>query len=92
MQFFLISDWDPDPKTGKDYRKEYRESLQSLLERYRQHTPSDIVQSDSHLITTESELERAYRRDLSKGSTSPQYDELTKYLQSDTIDSLARLF
>ncbi|OQE11262.1 hypothetical protein PENFLA_c075G05799 [Penicillium flavigenum] len=43
-------------------------------------------------MTTKSELERACGRDLSKGSTSPQYDELTKYLQSDTIDGSARLF
>ena len=85
MQFFSTSDWDPDPETGKDYRKEYRESLQSLLERYRQHVPSDMVQSDSHLMTTESELERACGRDLSKGSTGPQYDELTKYLQSGKL-------
>lgn len=24
MHFFSTSDWDPDPETGKDYRKEYR--------------------------------------------------------------------
>ena len=27
IEFFSISNWDLDPKIGKDYRKEYRESL-----------------------------------------------------------------
>lgn len=34
MEFFSISDWDLDPEIGRDYRKEYCESLQSLFERY----------------------------------------------------------
>lgn len=82
MEFFSTSDWDLDPEIGKDYRKEYRESLRSLLERYNQRVPSDMTQSDSQLLTTESELEKALDGDFSQRSTAPQYDELTKYLQS----------
>lgn len=47
MEFFSTSDWAPD-NTGKDYKKEYRESLQSLFERY---IPSDRTQPDSRLST-----------------------------------------
>lgn len=82
MEFFSTSDWDPDPKTRKDYRKEYRESFQSLFESYRQNTPSDIPQSDSQLLNTESELEKALDSDSSQRSTALQYDEVTRYLQS----------
>jgi hypothetical protein len=82
MEFFSTSDWDPDPKTGKDYRKEYRESLQSFFERYSQRIPLEMIQSDSQLFTTESELEKALDGDSSQRLTAPQYDELTKYLQS----------
>ncbi|KAJ5305488.1 uncharacterized protein N7443_005148 [Penicillium atrosanguineum] len=76
MEFFSRSDWDPDD-TGKIYRKEYRESLQSLFERYSQQLEKalDAVDGDS-----------------SQRSTAPQYDELTKYLQSDTIKGSARTF
>lgn len=81
MDFFSTSDWAPD-NTGKDYKKEYRESLQSLFERYSLCMPSDMTQSDSRLSTNKSALKRACRRDLSKPSTGPQYDELTRYLQS----------
>ncbi|KAJ6019888.1 hypothetical protein N7522_000596 [Penicillium canescens] len=91
MEFFSTSDWAPD-NSGKDYKKEYRESLQSLFERYSLRIPSDMTQSDSRLSTNKSALERACRRDLSKPSTGPQYDELTRYLQSDTIDESARIF
>jgi hypothetical protein len=80
MEFFSISDWDLDPEIGKDYRKEYRESLQSLFERYSQRVPSDMIQSDSQLLITESELEKALDGDSSPRSIAPQYDELTKYL------------
>jgi hypothetical protein len=81
MEFFSTSDWAPD-HTGKNYKKEYRESLQSLFERYSRRIPSDMTQSDSRLSTTKSALERACMRDLSKPSTGPQHDELTRYLQS----------
>lgn len=27
IEFFSTSDWDLDPKIGRDYRSEYRESL-----------------------------------------------------------------
>ncbi|KAJ6096882.1 hypothetical protein N7486_007628 [Penicillium sp. IBT 16267x] len=91
MEFFSTSDWAPN-NTGKDYKKEYRESLQSLFWRYSLRIPSDITQSDSRLSTTKSALERACRRDLSKPSTGLQHDELTRYLQSDTIDESARIF
>ena len=63
MEFFSTSDWDLDPKIGKDYRKEYRESLQSLFERYSQRIPLEMIQSDSQLFTTESELEMALNGD-----------------------------
>lgn len=82
MEFFSTSDWDLDPEIGKDYRKEYRESLQSLFERYSQHIPSEMIQPDSQLFTTESELEKALDSDSSQRLTAPQYDELTKYLQN----------
>lgn len=81
MEFFLISDWALD-NTGKDYKKEYRQSLQSLFEKYRLRAPSDISQSDSRLFPAKSALERAIKGDFLQRSTSPQYDELTKYLQS----------
>ncbi|OQD74460.1 hypothetical protein PENANT_c174G02644 [Penicillium antarcticum] len=92
MEFFSTSDWDLDPKIGKDYRKEYRESLQSLFERYSQRVPSDMIQPTSQLLITESELERALDSDSSPRSIAPQYDELTKYLQSDTIKGSVRIF
>lgn len=82
MQFFSTSEWDPDPTSRKDYRKEYRESFQSLFESYRQNTPSHIPQSDSQLLNPESELEKALDSDSSQRSTAPQYDEVTRYLQS----------
>jgi hypothetical protein len=82
MEFFSTGDWDLDPEIGKDYRKEYRKSLQSLFERYSQRVPSDMIQPNSQLLITESELERALDGDSSPRSIAPQYDELTKYLQS----------
>ncbi|KAJ6111212.1 hypothetical protein N7486_003447 [Penicillium sp. IBT 16267x] len=91
MEFFSISDWAPD-NTGKDYKKEYRQILQSLFEKYRLRAPSDISQSDSRLFPAKSALERAIKGDFLQRSTSPQYDELTKYLQSATIDESARIF
>jgi hypothetical protein len=81
MEFFSTSDWAPD-NTGKDYKKEYHQSLQSLFEKYRLRAPSDISQSDSRLFPAKSALERAIKGDSLQRSTSPQYDELTKYLQS----------
>lgn len=82
MEFFSTSDWDLDPEIGKDYRKEYRESIQSLFERYSQCIPSEMIQPDSQLFTTEPELEKALDSNSSQRLTAPQYDELTKYLQS----------
>jgi hypothetical protein len=41
MEFFSTSDWAPD-NTGKDYKKKYCQSLQSLFEKYRLRAPSDI--------------------------------------------------
>ncbi|KAJ5742120.1 hypothetical protein N7533_011529 [Penicillium manginii] len=92
MEFFSTGDWDLDPEIGKDYRKEYRKSLQSLFERYSQRVPSDMIQPNSQLLITESELERALDGDSSPRSIAPQYDELTKYLQSDTIKGSVRIF
>ena len=84
IEFFSTSDWAPEHNIGKDYKKQYHESLQSLFERYSQYTPSDISQSDSMLLLAKSALKRAYKGDSLqyKQSASPQYDELTRYLQS----------
>ncbi|KAJ5743339.1 hypothetical protein N7533_010441 [Penicillium manginii] len=41
-----------------------------------------MIQPNSQLLITESELERALDGDSSPRSIAPQYDELTKYLQS----------
>lgn len=87
MEFFSTSDWAPD-NTGKDYKKEYRQSLQSLFEKYRPRAPSDISQSENRLFPAKSALESAIKGDSLQRSTSPQYDELTKYLQSGEQVSL----
>jgi hypothetical protein len=81
MEFFSTSDWDPD-NTGRNHKKEYRQSLQSLFEKYRLCAPSDMSQSDSRLFPAKSALGRAIKGDSLQRSTSPQYDEITKYLQS----------
>ncbi|KAJ6034170.1 hypothetical protein N7460_009987 [Penicillium canescens] len=94
MEFFSTSDWAPEHNIGKDYKKQYHESLRSLFETYSQYTLSDMTQSDSMLLPAKSALERACKGDSLqfRQSTGPQHDELTRYLQSATIDESARIF
>ncbi|KAJ9480686.1 hypothetical protein VN97_g12853 [Penicillium thymicola] len=91
MEFFSTSDWAPDD-TGKDYTKEYRQSLQSLFEKYRLRTPSNISPSDGISFPAKSALERILKDNSSQRSTSPYQDELTKYLQSATVNESAQVF
>ncbi|KAJ5982337.1 hypothetical protein N7451_012437 [Penicillium sp. IBT 35674x] len=53
MEFFSTSDWPPD-NTGKDYEREYRESLQTLFKRYSLRVPSNMTQSDR--VSSEQEI------------------------------------
>ncbi|KGO69277.1 HAT dimerization [Penicillium italicum] len=91
MEFFSTCDWAPDD-TGKDYTKEYRQSLQSLFEKYRLRTPSNISPSDGISFPAKSALERILKDNSSQRSTSPYQDELTKYLQSATVNESAQVF
>ncbi|KAJ5300263.1 hypothetical protein N7508_007506 [Penicillium antarcticum] len=51
-----------------------------------------MIQPNSQLLITESELERALDGDSSPRSIAPQYDELTKYLQSEALDVQTHTF
>lgn len=82
MEFFSTSDWDLDSEVGNDYRKEYRESLQCLFERRGQYIPSEMIQPNGHLCTTETELEKALDSGSPQRLASSPHDELTIYLQS----------
>ncbi|KAJ5365267.1 hypothetical protein N7517_008153 [Penicillium concentricum] len=77
MEFFSTSDWDLDPEID-------RKGLQKGI-------PRESL-PDSQLSITESELEKALDGDSLLQSIAPQYNELTKYLQSDTIKGSVRIF
>lgn len=83
LQFFSTKDWESDDPE-KDYRKIYRESLEYFFRSYNERLPQDKLQSDGPLsMTTMTDADLIFED--SQHSLPPQYNELTRYLESRTF-------
>ncbi|KAL2006857.1 hypothetical protein VTN00DRAFT_9525 [Thermoascus crustaceus] len=88
LQFFSTADWDPE-EGGIDYRATYRQSLESSLEKYSENLAQGQQILGAPLASTATdEFDLACVRDESQQSQIPQpvqSDELTRYLDSNTV-------
>lgn len=80
LQFFSTKDWEFNNQK-KNYKKIYRQSLESFFGLYSQNSPEDKLQSDSELLnTTITDTDLIFEN--SQPFLPPQQNKLTKYLES----------
>lgn len=83
LQFFSTKDWESDDPE-KDWKRIYRESLESFFRSYDERLPRDRLRLDSQSsMTTMTDADLMFED--SQQSLPPQHDELTRYLESRTF-------
>lgn len=80
LRFFSAKDWESDDPE-KDYKRIYRERLESFFALYDQKRPEERLRSDTELsMTTMTDADLLFEN--SQVSLPPQQNELTRYLES----------
>lgn len=83
LQFFSTKDWESDDPE-KDWKRIYRESLESFFRSYDERLPRDRLRLDGQSsMTTMTDADLMFED--SQQSLPPQHDELTRYLESRTF-------
>jgi hypothetical protein len=92
LKFFSTSDWDPDLESGVDYRATYRQSLESLLEKYSNSAEEHQRLGAPTMSPMPDDFDLACALDESQQSQisrPAQSDELTRYLDSSKYPLIA---